>query len=122
MKLAQLVATSQRVAETSGRLEKIGHLAALLGSLSPEEIEIAVAFLSGSYRQRKLNVGYAALQAAAEGRSADEPSLEISEVDTAFERIAGVSAGKGPTPSGSDCCASCSAVRHERNGISSSGW
>jgi DNA ligase-1 len=95
VKLARLVETSRRVAETSGRLEKIGHLAALLSSLSPEEIEVAVAFLSGSYRQQRLNVGYAALQAATEGNSADQPSLEISEVDTMFERIAGVSAGKG---------------------------
>jgi DNA ligase-1 len=95
VKLAQLVDTSRRVAETSGRLEKIRHLAAMLGSLSPEEIEIAVAFLSGSYRQRKLNVGYAALQAAVAGSSAAEASLEIAEVDAAFEQIAGVPAGKG---------------------------
>jgi DNA ligase-1 len=95
MRLARLVETSKRVSQTSGRLEKIGHLAALLSSLSPEEIEVAVAFLSGSYRQQRLNVGYAALQAAVEGSAAAEPSLEISEVDAAFERIAGVSAGKG---------------------------
>jgi DNA ligase-1 len=95
VKLAQLVETSRRVAETSGRLEKIGHLASLLKSSSPNEIQIAVAFLAGSFRQQKLNVGYAALQAALRGSSAAQPSLQLEEVDAAFERIAGVPAGKG---------------------------
>ena len=97
MLLASLVETSRRVAETSGRLEKIRQLAALLQSLSPEEIDIAVAFLSGSYRQPKLNIGYAALQAASEGGSATSPSLTLADVDAAFEAIAGVAAGKGST-------------------------
>jgi DNA ligase-1 len=95
VKLAHVVETSLRVAEVSGRLEKIGLLASLLERLAPDEIEIAVAFLSGSYRQQRLNVGYAALQAAAEGSPAVEPSLDIGEVDSAFERIARVPAGKG---------------------------
>jgi DNA ligase-1 len=95
MKLAQLVDTSRRVSETSGRLEKIGHLASLLTSLSPEEIEITAAFLSGSYRQQKLNVGYATLQSAVEGGAAATPSLELTEVDAAFERISRVAVGKG---------------------------
>jgi DNA ligase 1 len=95
MKLAQLVDTSRRVAETSGRLDKTGLLALLLASVPPEEIEIAVAFLSGSFRQAKLGVGYAALQAAIPEGPAESPSLELSEVDAAFERISRVSAGKG---------------------------
>ncbi|MFL5492190.1 MAG: ATP-dependent DNA ligase [Gemmatimonadales bacterium] len=97
MQLVRLVETSRRVAETSGRLEKIGQLAALLSNLSPEEIDIAVAFLSGSYRQQKLNIGYAALQGASHGNSAELPSLELKEVDAIFERIARVPAGKGST-------------------------
>jgi DNA ligase 1 len=97
MKLVTVVETSCQVAETSGRLEKIRLLATLLSSVEPEEIEIAVAFLSGSYRQQKLNAGYAALQAAAAGGAAESPSLELSEVDAAFERISQVAAGKGST-------------------------
>jgi DNA ligase-1 len=93
--LTQLVDASRRVAETSGRLEKIGHLAALLSGLRPEEIEIAVAFLSGSYRQQKLNVGYAALQAASNGSAATTPTLELTEVDRMFQRISAVPPGKG---------------------------
>ena len=64
MKLAAVVETSRRVTEVSGRLEKIDILASLLGNVPPEEIEIAVAFLSGSIRQARVGVGWAALQAS----------------------------------------------------------
>jgi len=95
LKLAHLVETSRRVTEASGRLEKIGLLASLLASVPPDEIEIAVAFLSGSFRQAKLGVGYAALQAAMPERPVESPSLELVEVDAAFEQISQVAAGKG---------------------------
>ena len=95
MKLQSLVDTSRRVTEASGRLEKIALLASLLASVPPDEIEIATAFLSGSLLQTKLGVGYAALQAAMPGGPAESPSLELGEVDAAFERISQVSAGKG---------------------------
>ncbi len=97
MRLEQVVETSARVAGVSGRLEKINLLASLLAGVAPEEIEIAVAFLSGSYRQQKLNVGYAALQAASEGSAAESAILELAEVDAVFERISRVSQGKGST-------------------------
>ena len=97
MKLAHLVETSRQVTEASGRLEKIGLLATLLASAERDEIEIAVAFLSGSLRQSKLGVGYAALQGSMPERTADAPSLELAEVDAAFDQIAAVPAGKGST-------------------------
>jgi DNA ligase-1 len=97
MKLAEIVETSGRVAQVSGRLKKISLLASLLTRVPAHEIEIAVAFLSGSYRQQKLNVGYAALQSASEGGSAHEPILELADVDAVFNQIAQVSAGKGST-------------------------
>jgi DNA ligase-1 len=95
VKLAALVDTSLRVTQVSGRLEKIGLLASLLASVPPDEIEIATAFLSGSLQQAKLGVGYAALQAAMPNGPAESPSLELAEVNAAFERISQVSAGKG---------------------------
>jgi DNA ligase-1 len=95
VKLAALVDTSRRITEVSGRLEKIGLLASLLASVPPDEIEIASAFLSGSLLQTKVGVGYGALQAAMPGAPAASPSLELREVNAAFERIAQVSAGKG---------------------------
>jgi DNA ligase-1 len=76
-------------------LEKIGLLAGLLSRAPPEEIEIATAFLSGSFRQAKLGVGYAALQAAMPPISASSPSLELPQVEAAFDSIAEVAAGKG---------------------------
>ena len=94
MKLAFVVDTSRRVAGSSGRLEKTGLLASLLAAAPAEEIEIAVAFLSGSLRQSKVGIGYAALQAAM-GTSAAEASIHLGEVDAAFDRIAKVPAGKG---------------------------
>jgi len=43
VRLALLVETSRRVAEVSGRLEKVRLLAALLVTAPPDEIEIATA-------------------------------------------------------------------------------
>ena len=94
MKFANLVQVSKHVGEASGRLEKIARLASLLTEVPPEEIEIAVAFLSGSIRQNRLGIGYAAMQSAMP-MAAAEPNLELAEVDAAFNRICRVSAGKG---------------------------
>jgi ATP-dependent DNA ligase I len=95
MKLAEVVESSRRVAEASGRLEKIALLAALLARVPAEEVEIATAFLSGSVRQGRLGIGYAALQAAMPGSQADAPSLELLAVDDILDRISRVAAGKG---------------------------
>src|SRR2546428_770132 len=57
MILQQLVRTSLLVADTSSRLAKIKLLAALLRQAAPEEIEIVIAYLSGSVRQSKLGLG-----------------------------------------------------------------
>ena len=97
MRLNEIVETSRRVAEVSGRLQKISLLASLLARVPPNEIEIAVAFLSGTYRQQKLNVGYAALQAASEGSSAGESTVELADVDDVLQQIAQVPQGKGST-------------------------
>jgi DNA ligase-1 len=96
MLLADLVATSKRVAETRSRSEKTGALADLLRRLAPEEIDIAVAFLSGHLRQGRIGLGGAAVRNAMPGTAAAEPSLPLLEVDAAFERIASVS-GAGST-------------------------
>jgi DNA ligase 1 len=95
MKLAELVETSRRVAEVSGRLEKIGLIAALLARVPPDEIEIAVAYLSGAIRQQRTGIGWAALQAAMPESPGESASLELSEIDATFDRIARVAAGKG---------------------------
>jgi len=70
---------SRRVAETSGRLAKIELVAALLKRAGPEEIEIAIAFLSGSLRQGRVGIGYATLQAAKPEPAAGAPTLDLAE-------------------------------------------
>jgi DNA ligase 1 len=91
MRLAELVAVSKAVADTSGRLEKIGHLAELLKRVPPAEIPIVIPFLSGSARQGRVGIGFAALGEARDVPAASEPSLDVSDVDAAFERIAALS-------------------------------
>jgi ATP-dependent DNA ligase I len=119
VRLHDLVRTSRGVAQTSGRLAKIELLAALLTRAAPEEIETAIAFLSGSPRQGRIGIGHATLEAAranlppvpplhvvergiggedplhvVERGTGGEDPLELAEVDAALERLAHTT-GKG---------------------------
>jgi DNA ligase-1 len=94
MRLARLAATSRRLAETSGRREKIALLAELLAEAGPEEIEIATAYVSGAVRQDRLGLGWATLERARPDAAAAAPEVELTEVDAALEAIAHCS-GKG---------------------------
>ena len=87
MKLAELVNVSASVAATSGRLEKISKLAALLSQLSPQEIPVAVGFLIGWPRQGKIGIGWSTISSARENSAASTPTLELLEVDTAFSAL-----------------------------------
>ncbi len=89
MLLANVVETSSRIAGTTKRLAKADFLADLLKRLHPEEVEIAVAFLSGGIRQGRIGIGYAGLRDAAASQ-AETPNLEILEVDHALEELAAV--------------------------------
>lgn len=80
MLFGRLVDTSRQIAATSKRLEKIALLAGLLDGLSPEESEVAAAFLSGNTRQGRIGVGYATLSGM-RGNPADAPTIELLEVD-----------------------------------------
>ncbi|HEX4960495.1 MAG TPA: ATP-dependent DNA ligase [Thermoanaerobaculia bacterium] len=96
MRLASLVTTSRRVAETRSRSEKIAALADLLRRLAPEEIDVATAWLSGNLRQGRIGLGGAAVRDSRPGAAATEPSLTLGEVDSAFECIAATT-GAGST-------------------------
>ena len=85
MLLAELVTTSAAVAATRSRLAKVAALAECLRRAGPDEIEIAVGYLSGELRQRRTGVGWAALRDLTAGGTA--PGLELAEVDAAFARI-----------------------------------
>ena len=94
MQLCELVATSAQVAASSGRKAKITAIADLLARVPPDEVPIAVAFLSGDLTQRQIGVGYAALmdlsppdQPASDRPEQREPVLTLRETDDTFEAI-----------------------------------
>jgi DNA ligase-1 len=91
MRFEELVAVSRAVAATSARLGKIEHLAALLKRLSPPEIPIAIAFLSGSPRQGRIGVGGSLLAALRDTVPAEAATLELRDVDESLGRAAAMS-------------------------------
>jgi len=99
VQLSDLVRTSEAVSLTSGRRVKIDEIAGLLRRAAPEEIPVAVAFLSGELRQRQIGVGYAALggllpaASGQDGGAGHEP-LTLAETDSVFAEI-GATVGPG---------------------------
>jgi DNA ligase 1 len=91
--LAEVVRASAAVAATPSRLEKTRLIADCLRALEPEEVEIALPYLSGDIRQGRLTLGYATLQSAM-GNPAPAPALSLAEVDAAFEAFKNIK-GKG---------------------------
>ena len=94
--LADLVATSHRVAAFPGRLNKVRELASFLEALPASDIEIAVNYLSGEIPQGKIGIAYKPLHAAAATPAAGEPLLSLTEVDRSLGAIAGLR-GTGST-------------------------
>ena len=93
--LASVVATSSEVAATPARSGKARLLAAGLRALALDEVEVAVLFLSGEIRQRRIGIGPAVLWSCTQTAAAS-PSLELLEVDGIFDelsRIAGSGSG-----------------------------
>jgi len=91
--LAAVVDASAKAAGTSSRLAKRDAIADCLRGAEGDEIQIAVAHLSGEIRQGRIGIGYATI-AALRGAHVEQPGLTLREVDAAFERIAATS-GKG---------------------------
>jgi len=96
MRLAEVVEASGAVAGTSGRLEKVAHLADVMRRVPPEEIETVIGFLSGSARQGRMGIGFASLSGLRDVPPAERASLDVRDVDAAFDRLAASSgAGSG---------------------------
>jgi len=94
MRLNEVVETSARVAEASGRLVKIGHLAEALRRAGAQEARVAVGVLTGVPRQGRIGIGFAQLRQARAEPAAAEATLTLGEVDAAFERLLAIK-GKG---------------------------
>jgi DNA ligase-1 len=84
--LADIVAASLRVADTSARSGKVAILAELLRRLDGEEVASAVGFLSGVPRQGRVGVGYSTVYGV-EGAPTAEPSLTVADLDVAIAEI-----------------------------------
>jgi len=91
--LGAVVRASAAVAATPSRLAKIRLIAECLRALEPDEIAIAIPYLSGDIRQGKLALGYSTLHSAM-GSPAAAPSLVLQDVDSSFQQLKNVK-GKG---------------------------
>src|SRR5688572_23447959 len=80
------------VTATSSRLAKVRELADCLRRLQPDEVPIAIAFLSGEVRQGKLAVGSRLLRDTC--APAGVASLSLAEVDAVFAALKSTK-GKG---------------------------
>ncbi|MGN6869561.1 MAG: ATP-dependent DNA ligase [Solirubrobacteraceae bacterium] len=83
---ADVVEASRLVADTSSRSRKVAILAELLRTLAADEVPIVVGFLSGVPRQGRVGIGYATVYGA-QASPADEPSLQVEDVDRAITAI-----------------------------------
>jgi ATP-dependent DNA ligase len=103
--LTDLVDASAAVTGTSARSAKIEQIAALLHHVPPDEVKVAVAFLSGEILQGQIGVGYAALggllrvgavrdDPGVPEAPATAPALTLTDVNVAFDAI-GAIAGPG---------------------------
>ncbi|HSJ51179.1 MAG TPA: ATP-dependent DNA ligase [Actinomycetota bacterium] len=85
MLLAEIARTSAELAKTAGRLAKVELLASCLRRLRPEEVPVAVAYLSGSLPQGTIGVGWASLRDVP--GPAPAASLRLLDVHASFLRI-----------------------------------
>ncbi len=86
MLLFELVQTSATVASSRSRSAKVAALATLLGKLTPDEVEPAVALLTGRPRQGKIGVGWGLLRSI-DHPPAASPSLDVLELDAVISSL-----------------------------------
>src|SRR6266480_3060470 len=90
MKLEELVQLSAAVAATPGRLDKISKLAGLLKRLSPDDVPIAIGFLTGWPRQGRIGIGWATVASARDREPASVATLDVRDVDIVFAQLQSV--------------------------------
>jgi DNA ligase-1 len=92
MLFAEIAQASADVAGTSARLAKIDRLTECLRAAGPDEVGVAVSYLSGELPQGTVGVGWAALKDLP--APASEATLELLDVDAAIARLQAIS-GRG---------------------------
>jgi DNA ligase-1 len=90
--LAELVAASRDLTQTSSRSQKVAIIAALLGRLDPDEVPAAVGFLSGVPRQGRVGIGYRTIYGI-EAPAAQDASLAIGDVDRVIGQVQATTGG-----------------------------
>jgi len=95
MLFARLVETIDAVRATPARSAKIAALAETLGELEADEVEVAVAFLSGDVRQGRVGIGWATLSGI-DAAHAVEPTITVAELDAAIDEVQSIT-GAGST-------------------------
>ena len=86
---AHVAATSERLSSTTKRSEKANLLAGLLRDLEPDEVSVAVGFLTGAPRQGRIGVGWRTLQGA-DTPPAAESSLTVLDIDRVIDALEGL--------------------------------
>ncbi|HET6338767.1 MAG TPA: ATP-dependent DNA ligase [Polyangiales bacterium] len=90
MRVFELATTSEQLAKTSKRTEKLKLIAGLLARADVSDRGLVSLYLSGSIAQNKLGVGYAQLGSLREHAGATEPTLEVSELDAVLSEVAAI--------------------------------
>jgi DNA ligase-1 len=93
-RLADLVQASDTVAQTASRLAKRDAIAGCLRAVALDEVQIAVALLSGEMRTGRIGVGYATLKELRGAEAASMPTLSLHDIDSALMQIAATT-GRG---------------------------
>ena len=88
---AAVVDVSTEVGSTRSRRSKIATIAALLQALRPDELTIAIGFLTGEPRQGKIGVGWAMIRDS-DSAPSPTPSLTVRDID---DELTGLQATTG---------------------------
>jgi DNA ligase-1 len=86
VRFADVVASTAEVTATRARSRKVATLADLFARLSPGEVPVVVAILTGTPRQGRIGIGWRTV-ASIEAPPAAEPQLEVADIDAALDKL-----------------------------------
>ena len=88
--VSHLAFVSRKVSTSSARKAKVAALADALREMDPQDIEVAVHYLSGDLRQGKIGISFASLRAAAQAPSSPQSELTVRHLDENLSSYAGI--------------------------------